>query len=139
MSRKSVIQRLVTWLFAAHKKWVRSRQTDRRLTLWRSTLRRSVDLEKSSEIVLSNKIGIHGQYIILQDPVSSGPVPKKVLFLSQSQFFAVLSVSGHSEQFILFRGKICINLIIFLNCNLFKVLIWCFRVFWQFFNFCENK
>ena len=49
MSRKSVTQRLVTWLFAADKKWVRSRQTnrltDRRLTLWRSTIRRSVDLE----------------------------------------------------------------------------------------------
>ena len=29
MSRKSVTQRLVTWLFAAKKKWVRSRQTDR--------------------------------------------------------------------------------------------------------------
>ena len=60
MSRKSVIRRLVTWLFAAHKRWVRSRQTDRQthrhLTLWRSILRRSVDLENNKQQLMFVKL-----------------------------------------------------------------------------------
>ena len=54
-----------------------------------------MDLEKSSEIVLSNKIGIHGQYIILQ--VNLYPV-------DQSQKKSFFCPSPSSLLFWVFQG-----------------------------------
>ena len=44
------------------------------------------------------------------EPVSIGPVPKKLFFWDQSQknekrYFFAVSVSGHSEHFIFLRRK----------------------------------
>ena len=67
MSRESETQNLVTWLFAANKKRVRNKQTNRHVIFWSPTLQRSVELEKNLYIKHDKKTSTdYGKYSVFR-------------------------------------------------------------------------